>query len=52
MPIIRQLCDKYNAWLHLDAAFGGFGVLHPDFTEELKVGLSLADSLTLDGHKW
>lgn len=52
IPKIRQLCDKYNAWLHLDAAFGGFGVLHPDFEVELREGLGLADSLTLDGHKW
>jgi len=52
MPIIRKLCDKYGAWIHLDAAFGGFGVLHPDFENELKEGMSLADSLTLDGHKW
>lgn len=52
MPKIRKLCDKYNAWLHLDAAFGGFGVLHPDFKKELSEGLVLADSLTLDAHKW
>lgn len=52
MPVIRRLCDEYGAWLHLDAAFGGFGVLHPDFKDELQEGLALADSLTLDGHKW
>lgn len=33
-------------------AFGGFGALHPDFGEEITQGMMLADSLTLDGHKW
>lgn len=33
-------------------AFGGFGALHPDFAEEVQKGMLLADSLTLDGHKW
>jgi hypothetical protein len=33
-------------------AFGGFGCLHPDFEAEVSAGMQLADSLTLDGHKW
>lgn len=33
-------------------AFGGFGALHTDFAQELRNGMALADSLTLDGHKW
>lgn len=34
------------------SAFGGFAALHDDFRDELCQGLQLADSLTLDGHKW
>lgn len=52
MTEIRRLCDEYGAWVHLDAAFGGFGALHEDFAAEVREGMMLADSLTLDGHKW
>ena len=38
--------------LTLLSAFGGFAALHDDFQAELCQGLQLADSLTLDGHKW
>ncbi|KAI5477494.1 hypothetical protein MNV49_006340 [Pseudohyphozyma bogoriensis] len=48
---IRELCDKYDAWMHCDAAFGAFGALHPEF-EHLSGDLELADSITADAHKW
>ncbi|GAA5887139.1 hypothetical protein JCM6882_009461 [Rhodosporidiobolus microsporus] len=50
-PAIRSLCDKYDAWLHIDAAFGAFAILHPDF-EPYKEHLALGDSITSDAHKW
>ncbi|GAA6009859.1 hypothetical protein JCM10207_002136 [Rhodosporidiobolus poonsookiae] len=50
-PRLRELCDKYNAWLHIDAAFGAFAILHPDF-EPYTAHLSLGDSITSDAHKW
>lgn len=50
MMSIRDLCDKYDAWLHIDAAFGAFAVLHPDF-KDLVNDLGLGDSLTVDLHK-
>ncbi|KAL8685343.1 MAG: hypothetical protein Q9218_007825 [Villophora microphyllina] len=53
---LRSLCDKYGAWLHVDAAFGLFArVLEP--SEEFKYvhggaeGLELADSIAGDAHK-
>ncbi|GAA5994479.1 hypothetical protein JCM5350_004159 [Sporobolomyces pararoseus] len=49
-PVVRTLCDKYSAWLHCDAAFGAFAILHPDF-EIYTSHLSLADSITSDAHK-
>jgi glutamate/tyrosine decarboxylase-like PLP-dependent enzyme len=53
---IRQLCDKYGAWMHADGAFGIFGrVLNdsPEFTTIRKgsEGIELVDSITGDGHK-
>ncbi|TNY22298.1 pyridoxal phosphate-dependent transferase [Rhodotorula diobovata] len=50
-PAIRGLCDKYHAWLHIDAAFAAFAVLHPDFAP-YQPHLALADSITSDAHKW
>ncbi|GAA5873163.1 hypothetical protein JCM1840_005589 [Sporobolomyces johnsonii] len=50
-PQLRSLCDKYYAWLHIDAAFGAFATLHPDFAH-YKPHLVLGDSITSDAHKW
>jgi glutamate/tyrosine decarboxylase-like PLP-dependent enzyme len=38
-------------WFHVDAAYGGFAVLTP-VGRKLLEGLELADSVTLDPHKW
>jgi len=48
---IAQLCRQYQAWLHVDAAFGLFSRL---ITERLPLtaGIEHADSITCDGHKW
>ncbi|EGD87102.1 hypothetical protein H112_05625 [Trichophyton rubrum D6] len=53
---VRELCDKYNAWLHVDAAFGMFGRVLDDSPEfeiikKGSEGIELADSITGDGHK-
>lgn len=48
---IAAVTTKRGAWLHVDAAYGGFAVL----TERGKValrGIEQADSVTLDPHKW
>ncbi|GAA5825117.1 hypothetical protein JCM3770_002505 [Rhodotorula araucariae] len=50
-PAIRELCDRHHAWLHIDAAFGAFAILHPDFAPYAP-HLALADSITGDAHKW
>ncbi|KAJ3195365.1 hypothetical protein HK101_000407 [Irineochytrium annulatum] len=44
---IRDLCDKYDGWMHVDAAFGAFA----PFSTVAK-GLAMADSITSDAHKW
>ena len=51
MSAVRNLCDRYDAWLHIDAAFGAFAVLHPDF-QHMTSDLTLGDSITIDCHKW
>ncbi|KAB5590679.1 hypothetical protein CTheo_5875 [Ceratobasidium theobromae] len=51
IAVVRELCDKYNVWLHIDAAFGAFARLAPELAFIAK-NLELADSITLDAHKW
>ncbi|WPH04351.1 Alpha-methyldopa hypersensitive protein [Acrodontium crateriforme] len=53
---IRELCDKYGAWIHVDAAFGLLARALPDTSEYslLHEGvhcLEIADSITGDAHK-
>ncbi|KAL4887181.1 pyridoxal phosphate-dependent transferase [Aspergillus karnatakaensis] len=56
MQTLRDLCDKYGAWLHVDGAFGIFGRILPE-TPEFEViregceGIELADSIAGDCHK-
>ncbi len=48
---IGALRDRYNSWLHVDAAFGAFAALSLA-TAHLVDGLDLADSICVDLHKW
>ena len=47
---IRAITNKYNAWMHVDAAWGGALILSNDYRHWLD-GLEQADSVTLDFHK-
>jgi glutamate/tyrosine decarboxylase-like PLP-dependent enzyme len=51
LPELRRLCDAEGLWLHVDGAYGAAAMLCPQGRERLD-GLGLADSLTLDPHKW
>jgi glutamate/tyrosine decarboxylase-like PLP-dependent enzyme len=48
---LREIADEHRMWLHVDAAYGGFAALTPRGREWL-AGIELADSITLDPHKW
>ncbi|MER5640096.1 pyridoxal-dependent decarboxylase [Kitasatospora sp. NPDC002227] len=48
---IAALRERYDFWLHVDAAFGAFAALVPEHAE-LVAGLDLADSVCIDLHKW
>ena len=41
----------HGAWFHVDAAWGGAGLVSPACAESLG-GIEKADSITLDAHKW
>jgi aromatic-L-amino-acid decarboxylase len=48
---LREIADRERMWLHVDAAYGGGMLLsreHPGLLD----GLALADSITMDPHKW
>ncbi len=49
LPELAEACREHGVWLHVDAAYGGFAVLAD---RALLPGLELADSVTLDPHKW
>jgi glutamate/tyrosine decarboxylase-like PLP-dependent enzyme len=48
---LAELAEKYNAWLHVDGAFGLFARVAPE-TAKLAAGIEGAHSVTVDGHKW
>ena len=54
LPRIREICDRFDAWFHVDGAYGAFAAAAAnasDVPEDL-CGLALADSVALDPHKW
>lgn len=48
---IHEICRKENLWMHVDGAYGAAGMLSKKGQKLLK-GIELADSLTIDPHKW
>ncbi|MFP4289440.1 MAG: pyridoxal phosphate-dependent decarboxylase family protein [Bacteroidales bacterium] len=46
-----QICQKYNVWFHIDAAFAGTAAIAPEFRYVLG-GAELSDSLVFNPHKW
>ena len=48
---LRAIADREGMWLHADAAYGG-GMLLSHAWPMRNQGLELADSITIDPHKW
>ncbi len=48
---LRRIADREGMWLHIDAAYGG-GMLLSRESPMRDRGLELADSITIDPHKW
>jgi glutamate/tyrosine decarboxylase-like PLP-dependent enzyme len=51
LPELAQICHERGMWLHVDGAYGGFAALTERGKRSL-AGIELADSVTLDPHKW
>ncbi len=51
LPEIGAVCKEYGLWFHVDGAYGGFAAALPEASDDLR-GLSLADSVAVDPHKW
>ncbi len=48
---LSEISKKYNCWFHVDAAYGGAALLLENYLEKFK-GISNADSVVIDPHKW
>ena len=51
VPALAELARREGLWLHVDAAYGGAARLSPRDAPRVP-GLELADSVTIDPHKW
>jgi glutamate/tyrosine decarboxylase-like PLP-dependent enzyme len=48
---LADLCAEQGLWLHVDGAYGAFGILDAEITHLYK-GIERVDSLATDQHKW
>lgn len=48
---LGAIAKRENCWLHVDAAYGGGMMVSNKYPGQLK-GIHLADSVTIDPHKW
>jgi aromatic-L-amino-acid decarboxylase len=48
---VGAICQKYNLWLHVDAAYSGAALIIPEFRWMSK-GIEKADSFVFNPHKW
>jgi len=51
LPALAEICQRHQLWLHLDGAYGAAAIFS-DQHRDLVRGIELADSITLDPHKW
>ena len=48
---ISEVARAHEIWFHVDAAYGGAGLLAPSVRSQF-AGIENADSITMDPHKW
>jgi len=48
---VAEVCKRHQLWLHVDGAYGAAAIFS-DQHRQLVQGLELADSVTIDPHKW
>ena len=48
---ISEVAREHEMWFHVDAAYGGAGLLAPSVRDQFN-GIENADSITMDPHKW
>lgn len=48
---IAALCQAHDVWLHVDAAYGGGGLMSEELRPRYR-GIEQADSVVMDMHKW
>ncbi len=51
LPEMAAICREYGLWFHVDGAYGAVAASVPGVAEDLR-GLSEADSVAVDPHKW
>lgn len=51
LKAIGAICNAYQTWFHIDGAYGLPAAALPE-CKELFVGISEADSIAIDPHKW
>src|SRR6202020_2128589 len=48
---IADITQEHGAWLHVDAAFGLWAAVSPQYAPLVR-GIERADSVSTDAHKW
>src|SRR6202022_1029277 len=51
LPQLAAMCRELDLWFHVDGAYGALAALVPGAPDSLR-GLSEADSVAVDPHKW
>ncbi|KAL7062585.1 hypothetical protein AAHC03_066 [Spirometra sp. Aus1] len=51
LPEIGPICQEYDMWLHVDAAYAGSALICPEF-HRLMPGLEYISSFAFNPHKW
>ena len=51
LPALAALCREQRLWFHVDGAYGGLAAAVADCPADLR-GISVADSVAVDPHKW